>query len=76
VINTRDREAIRRDRDVTVIRKTRDNTWTWSCPHCLFRNTWTTESGAVNSVAQHLQRHGKRLVLPSRNEQGHDHGQV
>jgi hypothetical protein len=65
-INTEDREAVRRQREV-VIRKTPDGQWYATCSHCLFWREWATEIGAVNAMAAHLMNvHHVRLVLPTR----------
>ena len=36
-----------------------------SCPHCRFRNSWGSEQTALTKVAEHLQiKHGISLSIP------------
>jgi hypothetical protein len=61
VIRTEDREAMRRQVGVVILRCT--DGFIFACPWCAFRRGFATEGGAVTRAAERVAQHGKRLSL-------------
>lgn len=61
MIRTEDREAMRRQLQVRILRCT--DGFIFACPWCRFRRAFATEQGAVTRAAEHVVGHGKRLTL-------------